>query len=125
MAIGTIISVAAAASTAATGFVFKYTKQEYVSRLSEVERLLAQLGDHLNDLKELREEIPKFWDDENAREVCIELEMTINQTESEMDTVKAYIRTLQTVIEEMSKSGTVMSETIADVKNMLLSGING
>jgi prefoldin subunit 5 len=117
--------VGLAVGAVGTGFLFNYTKNEYEQKIAELNRLIGALGEHLNDMKALRDKVPSFWDDEQGREVIRELNRTIQETEREMETVKTYVRTLQTVVTELDGSKTLMGETIKDLQSTLSAGIKG
>ncbi len=117
--------VGLAAGAVGTGFLFNYTKNEYEQKIGELERLIGALEEHLTDMKALRDQVPSFWDDEQGREVIRELDRTIQETEREMETVKTYVRTLQTVVSELDGSKNLMGETIKDLQSALSAGMQG
>ena len=118
---GLAIGTGVALGLTGSGFVFNYTKNEYTQKISELQLSVDALQGHLNDMKELRDRVPSFWDDDNGNRVYRELEDTISKTESEMEDVKAFIRTLQTVVNELDGSQNLIKETIDDLSNLVLS----
>ena len=125
MSIIAAAGIGLAAGSAASGFLFNYTKNEYEQKINELNRLVSVLEEHLVDMKELRDKVPSFWDDDQGLEVYNELNRTIQETEREMETVKTYMRTLQTVVDELDGSKNLMSETIKDLQSALTAGIKG
>lgn len=125
MSIIVAATVGLAAGAAASGFLFNYTKNEYEQKIGELNRLVGALQEHLADMKDLRDQVPSFWDDEQGQEVVRELNRTIMETEREMETVKTYVRTLQTVVSELDGSKNLMADTIKDLQSALSAGIKG
>lgn len=122
------MSLVAAAATglvlggASSGFVFNYTASEYQQKINQLANLLERLQEHLGKMNELKEAIPSFWDDEHSAKVYTELTDTIRQTETEMETTRSYMATLQTVVDELSRSKTLMSDTIEKLHAALGAG---
>lgn len=44
----------------------RYTKAQYMARITELEGYHGQLQQHLEKLEELREQVFVFWEDANA-----------------------------------------------------------
>lgn len=118
-------AVGLTAGAAASGLMFNYTKNEYEQKITELEGLIAALEDHLVEMRALKEQIPQFWDDENAREVSWDSVAKIGETERNMETGKTYLRTLRTVVSELDGSKGLMADTIEDLKALTSLGIKG
>ena len=125
MAIGAAVAVGLALGATGSGFLFRYTKNEYEQRITELESYITELDGHLVDMRSLREQIVQFWDDDNAREVSRELDRTIDETVREMSASKSYLQTLRTVVSELDGSKGVITETIQDLISAVTMGISG
>ena len=47
----------------------RYTKAQYMARITELEGYHGQLQQHLEKLEELREQVFVFWEDANAEKI--------------------------------------------------------
>lgn len=120
-----LLAAAAAGATigvAVDKFIFNYTKNEYEEKLNQLTRLVNDLDIHLSRMRELQDQVPTFWDDEQGVQIYQALSKTIDETAREMETVRAYIRTLQTVVDQLDNSKGLLSETAQDLMAAINSG---
>lgn len=114
---------AAALGTAASAYVFKYTKNEYESKITELEGQLAALEEHYNTMLQMRDQVPTFWKDDNGEEVYRDLVKTIDETYTQMESVKSYMRTLRNVVSKLDSSNEVVRDTLDQLMDFLKTGI--
>lgn len=115
-------AVGVTAGVAVDKFIFNYTKNEYEEKLNQLTRLVSDLDVHLRQMRTLQSNVPSFWDDEQGVQIYQALSKTIDETEREMETVRAYIRTLQTVVDQLDNSKSLLSETAQDLMAAINSG---
>jgi len=99
-----IITAAATAGMAVHNYVFNHSKKQYVAKISEIEGLKSQLEAHHTKLIELREQIPYFWDDDNAKATAEALQLTIEKVNHHMHTADMILRTLNQTVTEFDLS---------------------
>lgn len=116
------VAVGAALGTAASGYLFNYSKSEYETKISELEALISRLNEHLTTLRNLRSQVPQFWDDENAQETSRALDTTISKVEREMSTAESLARTFRTAVESLDSSKDVVKNLVSDAMG-ILSGV--
>ena len=63
----------------------RYTKAQYMARITELEGYHGQLQQHLEKLEELREQVFVFWEDANAEKIGKILDIQIRQVQNSMD----------------------------------------
>ena len=63
----------------------RYTKAQYMARITELEGYHGQLQQHLEKLEELREQVFDFWEDANAEKIGKILDIQIRQVQNSMD----------------------------------------
>ena len=111
--------IGAGIGKAASGAVFNYTKNLYETRISELERLIARLKEHLSQLEAYRDEMPQFWNDDNARKTGEALDATILSVKNAMATAESLNRTLKGVVDSLGGSNSVLQNAIQDALNLL------
>ncbi len=112
------------AGAAISNFIFNYSKGEYEKAISRLEELVKSLDNHLTKLRELRANVPSFWDDDEAKTTCQALDMTIDRIVFDMDTCKSLISTYKTAMAEFDTSKNVTKELLKDAIG-ILSGLVG
>ena len=63
----------------------RYTKAQYMARITDLEGYHGQLQQHLEKLEELREQVFVFWEDANAEKIGKILDIQIRQVQNSMD----------------------------------------
>lgn len=119
MSIMGAINVGVTLGKAASGFIFNYTKSKYEAKITVMEGLLADLEGHKAELEVLKEEIPQFWNDDNAYETKLVLDSTIRSVEHSMFMVKQSLETLRTVVNELDGSKEELHNHVTQAKALL------
>lgn len=114
-----IVGAAAIGGIAASNFIFNYTKNQYEVAISKLEELVNQLDGHLSNLRELRANVPGFWDDDDGKEACNALDKTINRIVLEMDHAKALIRVYKEAVAEFDTSKNTVGNLLKDALGIL------
>ena len=63
----------------------RYTKAQYMARITELEGYHGQLQQHLEKLEELREQVFVFWEDANAEKIGKILDIQIKSAVEKLD----------------------------------------
>lgn len=113
-----------AVGVAVNGFIYDYSKDQYEKAISRLENLVKQLDSHLTKLRELRTNVPNFWEDEDAKATCTALDMTIDRIVFDMDTCKDLISAYQTAMAEFDISKSKTTQLLTDAL-AILKGISG
>lgn len=79
----------------------KYTKSQYLSKITELEGYYAQLETHLNRMSELKEQMFNFWNDEKAQKAGLILNSQIRQVKSTMDQVSSSLIFYKSTVEKL------------------------
>lgn len=102
---------------AATQFVFSYSKQEYEERVSKLQVEISKLESHEARLEELRNQIPGFWEDEQATKayklISEELSEVRRYTEWAKDTLQIMQETVQELDGKQNRLGNLLEELIS------------
>ena len=113
------IAVGAGLGTAVSNYLFNYTKNEYEQKIGELDRLIAQLNTHLETLISLREEMPSFWEDEQAKETSAALDLTIQKVRDNMKTAQSLSNTFKKTVSSLDGSKSVLHGFIQDAVGAL------
>lgn len=119
MSIKGAINVGGSLGKLGTGFVFNYTKDVYENKISELETSIARLNEHLDTLRDLKSQIPQFWEDDNARETAQALDKTIRKVEQQMSTAESLMQTLRTAVNSLDSSKEELHKSIEDALGLL------
>lgn len=119
MAILAAAAAGAIIGKAASGYVFNYTKSLYETRIAELERLIGRLKEHLVQLESYRDEMPQFWNDENARKTALALDETILSVKRAMGTAEGLARALKGTVDSLGGSNSALQNSIEDALNFL------
>lgn len=107
---------------AAQGFIFNYTKDVYEAKVTELTNLIARLQNHWDELENLKDEIPSFWDDDNAKKANDAIFLTMERTKDAMDVAQRLLDNFKETISNLDNSQTTLGEFIGDALG-ILSGI--
>ena len=107
------------AGMAIRDYIFNYEKEKYQAKINEIEALKAKLSAHLSELMNLRDQIPQFWDDDNAYETAQALDVTIDRVKHHMNTADSVLRTLNETVAEFDRSNDGVKGLINDALALL------
>lgn len=113
--------IGAGLGTAASNFLFNYTKNEYQEKIGELDRLIGRLKTHLETLTTLREEMPSFWEDEQAQETMTALDLTIQNVRNNMETAESLAETFRKTVDSLDGSQSVLHNFVQDAIGALSS----
>ena len=113
------VAVGAAAGKLVSDFVFNYTKDVYEAKINELTNLVARLKNHLNELENLKSEIPSFWNDDNARKSLEAINLTIQRTKSNMDIAQRLLDNFKETVANMDNSQNTLGSVIEDAVGIL------
>lgn len=97
----------------------KYSQAQYQAKITELEGYIAQLQQHLDTMKELREKMFQFWDDDNARLTGDVLNIQIKSVQSAMDRATDMLIFYKSTVEKMSGANLSISGMLADALGIL------
>lgn len=103
----------------ASGLMFKYTQNVYIERIGELDDVIAKLGTHLTNLTNLRNEIPGFWDDEDAKKALDTIDLNIQKVTTQLGTAKDMAKLLRDTVDSLESGKSGLSEKIEDAKSLL------
>lgn len=113
------VKVGAQVGIAVHNFVFNYTQNEYEDKIAELERLIGKLETHKKNLEDLKDWIPSFWDDENARKTVATLEITIREVNRKMDTAKDLTAVFKNTVRDLEGSKINLGNLLEDAQGLL------
>lgn len=121
MSITAAIVVGGGLGIAASKFLFNYTKNEYDQKIAELDLLITKLNSHLETLISLRNQIPGFWEDENAQNTAATLDVTIEKVRSNMATAESLSNTFKLTVNSLDGSRDVLTGFVQDALGALTS----
>ncbi len=89
---------------AITNGVVKYSKQQYLSKISTLQGLFSELGGHLNIMEGLRDRFTHIYTDGNADDIVKELNTQISAVKNAMKEVNEQIALWEAAINEMEET---------------------
>lgn len=103
-------------------FTLKFSKSQYMAKISELEGYYAQLEQHLARMEELKSEMFNFWDDPNAQTAGQVLAIQIRSVRSAMDRTSDMLNFYKSAVEKLGGTDSAVKDLISDALN-LLSGL--
>ncbi len=113
--IGTTLDIA----DVATGIGFNYTQIEYEDKIAGFESLINRLKIHQDDLMDLRNQIPGFWDDTEAHETYKALELTIIKVRQAMERAERLTNDCKEIVSDLKKGKEEIQGFIQDANGIL------
>lgn len=95
-------------------FTVKYTKAQYLAKITELEGCEKELSEALGRLETLRDQIDSFWHDENARKEYNILVKQINHVKIQMDRVRSFLSIYRSAVEKLDGVNIDISELLGD-----------
>lgn len=100
-------------------YVIKYDKGVYQAKVTELKSYHKELDTHLTKLKELREQMFQFWDDDEAQKVGQVLNQMIRRVENAMGMTNDQIRLYESSIEKFDAANISAGQSIDDALSIL------
>ena len=97
----------------------KYTKGQYLAKLTELENYYSQLDTHLTRLKELKDQMYNFWDDSNAQKTGLILSQQIRYVQTTMDHVNYAITLYKSTVEKLDGANLNVGDILDTVLSLL------
>ena len=95
-------------------FTVKYTKSQYLAKITELEGCEKELSEALGRLESLRDQIDSFWHDENARKEYNILLKQINNVKVQMDRVRSILSIYRSTVEKLDGINIDISELLGE-----------
>lgn len=102
LATSAIVAGTLGASSAVSGMILKFGKNEYETKISTLEGYANLLEQHLTRLESLKSRIGEFWKDERAADYAITLTNQITTVRFQIDRVRGLKLMYQEISAEMS-----------------------
>ena len=100
-------------------FIVKYTKAVYTAKITEIEGYKNLLETHLNKLKELKDDMFTFWDDDRAREASKNLFITTRQVEDALSRVSELLIAYKSAVEKYDGTSAAAEDLINESVSIL------
>ena len=97
----------------------KYTKAQYQAKITELEGYYNQLNQHLERMKELKEQLFKFWNDANAQTTGQLLAAEIRKVQTAMDRTSDSITMFKAAIDGMDGVNFSIGDILGDALNIV------
>ncbi len=106
---------------AITNGVVKYSKQQYLAKISTLQGLFNELGNHLNTMEGLRDRFTQIYTDGNADDLIKELNTQIKAVRNAQNQVNEQMQLWEAAIKEMEDTVTDQNPLIEDIHGLVSS----
>ena len=100
-------------------FVLKYSKAQYMAKITELEGYYAQLQSHLTRMEDLKSQMFQFWNDKNAQTTGQILAIQIRSVRSAMDRTNDMLTFYKSAVEELGGTDNALGGMLQDALSML------
>ena len=97
----------------------KYTKSQYLAKISELEGYYNMLAEHLARMQDLKSKMFEFWDDENARTAGQVLAIKIRHVQNTMDITNDSILFYKSAVEKLDGANLSVGDLLGDALSIL------
>lgn len=104
--------------------IINYTKLQYQEKINALNSSKGRLENHLGLMRDLRTQLPKFWNDPNAQQTGKVLDLMIDATQGAHTRTNDLLSFYQNAVDDLDASGNFGSEAIQDALS-LLAGLGG
>ena len=103
----------------ASDLMFKYTQNVYLERIGELDAVIGKLNTHLTNLTNLRNDIPTFWNDDDAKKALDTIDINIQKVTTQLGTAKDMAKLLRETVDALESGKAGLGEKIQDAKGLL------
>ena len=100
-------------------FILKYSKAQYLAKISELEGYYGQLEQHLQRMEDLKSQMFQFWNDKNAQTTGQILAIEIRSVRSAMDRTNDMLTFYRSTVEQLGGTDGAVGDILQQALSML------